>query len=91
MENRLYPTWQQLEEQNNPLTAGEKSLIKFFDDYLPKDPSWKPAPGLKNLKDYKGWLIFAQPFLNGTRPDIIIFNPQVGLVIYEVKDWNLNN
>lgn len=91
MENRLYPTWQQLEEQNNPLTVGEKSLIKFFDDYLPKDPNWKPAPGLKNLKDYKGWLIFAQPFLNGTRPDIVIFNPQVGLVIYEVKDWNLDN
>lgn len=91
MENRLYPTWQQLEEQNNPLTVGEKSLIKYFDDHLPRDPNWKAAPGLKNLKDYKGWLIFAQPFLNGTRPDIIIFNPQVGLVIYEVKDWNLDN
>lgn len=91
MGNRLYPTWQQLEEQNNPLTVGEKSLIKFLDDHLPKDQNWKPAPGLKNLKDYKGWLIFAQPFLNGTRPDIIIFNPQVGLVIYEVKDWNLDN
>jgi len=91
MENRLYPTWQQLEEQNNPLTVGEKSLIKFLDDHLPKDPNWKPEPGLKNLKDYKGWLIFAQPFLNGTRPDIIIFNPQVGLVIYEVKDWKLDN
>lgn len=91
MENRLYPTWQQLEEQNNPLTAGEKSLIKYFDDYLPKDPNWKPTRGLNNLKDYKGWLIFAQPFLNGSRPDIIIFNPQVGLVIYEVKDWNLDN
>lgn len=92
MENRLYPTWEQLEQQNSPLTAGEKSLIKYLDTYLPKeDPNWKPAPSLKNLKDYKGWLIFAQPFLNGTRPDLIIFNPQVGLVIYEVKDWNLDN
>lgn len=91
MVNRLYPTWQQLEEQNNSLTDGEKSLIKFLDDHLPKDPNWKPARGLKNLKDYNGWLIFAQPFLNGTKPDIIIFNPQVGLVIYEVKDWDLNN
>lgn len=88
MENRLYPTWEQLEQQNNPLTAGEKTLIKYLDTYLPKDPSWKKEQGLKN---YKGWLIFAQPFLNGTRPDIIIFNPQVGLVIYEVKDWNLDN
>lgn len=91
MENRLYPTWPQLEQQNNPLTVGEKVLIKYLDDYLPRDPNWKPAPGLKNLKDYQGWLIFAQPFLNGTRPDIVIFNPQVGLVIYEVKDWNLDN
>jgi hypothetical protein len=91
MENRLYPNWQQLKEQNNPLTDGEIKLLEFFDENLPKDPLWKPEPGLKNLKDYKGWLIFAQPFLNGTRPDIVIFNPQVGLVIYEVKDWNLDN
>jgi hypothetical protein len=87
MENRLYPTWEQLENQNNLLTIGEKALIKYLDTYLPKDPIWKKEHGLKN---YKGWLIFAQPFLNGTRPDVIIFNPQVGLVIYEVKDWNLN-
>lgn len=91
MENRLYPTWQQLEEQNNPLTAGEKALIKYLDTYLPKDLKWKKEPGRYNLKDYNGWLIFAQPFLNGARPDIIIFNPQVGIVIYEVKDWNLDN
>lgn len=88
MENRLYPSWEQLEQQNNPLTAGEKTLIKYLDTHLPKDPNWKKEQGLKN---YNGWLIFAQPFLNGTRPDIIIFNPQVGLVIYEVKDWNLDN
>jgi hypothetical protein len=88
MENRLHPTWQQLEEQSNPLTVGEKTLIKYLDTYLPKDPTWKKEQGLKN---YKGWLIFAQPFLNGARPDIIIFNPQVGIVIYEVKDWNLDN
>ncbi len=88
MENRLYPTWQQLEEQNNPLTAGERALLIFLDKYLPKDEQWKSGEQLEN---YNGWLIFAQPFLNGTRPDIIIFNPQVGLVIYEVKDWNIDN
>ena len=88
MENRLYPTWQQLEEQNNPLTAGERALLKYLDNYLPKDTQWKSGD---KPETYNGWLIFAQPFLNGTRPDIIIFNPQVGLVIYEVKDWNLDN
>ncbi|NLM67376.1 MAG: AAA family ATPase [Enterococcus sp.] len=88
MESRLYPTWEQLQQQNNPLTFGEKALIKYLDFYLPRDSSWKIEKGLKN---YRGWLIFAQPFLNGTRPDIIIFNPYVGIVIYEVKDWNLDN
>lgn len=88
MENRLYPTWKQLEEQNNPLTAGERALLEYLDNHLPKDAQWKSGD---KLETYKGWLIFAQPFLNGTRPDIIIFNPQVGLVIYEVKDWNLDN
>lgn len=88
MENRLFPTWEQLEQQNNPLTDGERALIKYLDNYLPRDNIWKKDQGLKN---YSGWLIFAQPFLNGTRPDLIIFNPQVGIVIYEVKDWNLDN
>lgn len=39
----------------------------------------------------KEWMIFAQPYLNGVRPDVIIFRPNVGVVIYEVKDWKLNN
>lgn len=88
MESRLFPSLQQLKDQNNPLTDGEWALIHYLDSHLPKDPLWKKEQGLKN---YKGWLIFAQPFLNGTRPDIIIFNPNVGVVIYEVKDWNLAN
>ena len=35
-----------------------------------------------------GWDIFVQPYMNGDRPDIVILNPKVGLMIFEVKDWN---
>lgn len=35
------------------------------------------------------WTIYVQPFLNGLKPDIIIFSEQAGLGIFEVKDWNL--
>ncbi|MDW7690436.1 AAA family ATPase [Flammeovirgaceae bacterium SG7u.111] len=84
MESRIFPNWGELNELNNPLTEGEKTLLTYLDKYLPVDRRWtKDQP----LTDYDGWLIFAQPFLNGTRPDIIIFNPFVGIVIYEVKDW----
>ncbi len=85
---RLHPNWEQLNQLNNPLTEGERALIKYLDDNLPKDTTWNNK---KKLNEYKGWLIFAQPFLNGSRPDIIIYHPFVGIVIYEVKDWQLNN
>ncbi|KAF5044838.1 AAA domain protein [anaerobic digester metagenome] len=39
----------------------------------------------KNLSE--DWKIFVQPYLNGSRPDIVIFNPKKGVIIYEVKDW----
>ena len=88
MSNRLYPNWEQLNSAHSPLTPGERAFLLFLDENLPKDKIWTKD---KSLTDYDGWLIFAQPFLNGSRPDIIIFNPFVGVMIYEVKDWNLRH
>lgn len=36
------------------------------------------------------WEIYLQPYLNGDRPDVVLLHPNIGMVIYEVKDWNLN-
>lgn len=36
------------------------------------------------------WEIYLQPYLNGDRPDIVLLNPNIGMVIYEIKDWNLD-
>jgi len=41
----------------------------------------------KNLSDE--WEIYIQPHLNGLRPDFVLLNPQVGIAVYEVKDWDL--
>lgn len=92
--NRLYPSWEQINQLRTPLTAGELSLVQYLDLYLPKDKDWTQTNRIedyKHLKTYNGWLIFVQPFLNGARPDIIIFHPKVGLMIYEVKDWDLKH
>jgi hypothetical protein len=35
------------------------------------------------------WTIYVQPHLNGLRPDIVIYNEDAGIGIFEVKDWNL--
>lgn len=88
MSNRLYPNWEQLNSAHSPLTPGELAILLFLDEHLPKDNAWTKD---KSLTEYNGWLIFAQPFLNGSRPDLIIFNPFVGVMIYEVKDWNLQH
>ncbi|QIX62721.1 ATP-binding domain-containing protein [Hymenobacter sp. BT18] len=88
MSNRLYPTWEQLEAVHNPLTPGEKALIRYLDKYLPVDKQWNED---KPLAHYSGWLIFAQPYFNGTRPDVVILNPSIGMMIFEVKDWELSN
>ena len=85
MKQRIYPSWEQIKQLKNPLTEGERHLLEFLDKNLPIDSSWNES---QKLSEYNGWLIFAQPFLNGSRPDVVIFNPNVGIVIYEVKDWN---
>jgi hypothetical protein len=43
----------------------------------------------KNLDD--SYEIFFQPFLNGDNPDLAIMRKGAGLIIFEVKDWNLNS
>lgn len=35
------------------------------------------------------WEIYVQPHLNGLRPDFVLLNPNVGIAVFEVKDWNL--
>jgi hypothetical protein len=37
------------------------------------------------------WEIYLQPYLNGDKPDLVILNPSIGLVIFEVKDWDLKS
>ncbi len=69
------------------MTEGEWHLLKFLNESLKRDELFQAG----DLSKYKGWLIFVQPYLNGSRPDIIIFHPYIGVQIFEVKDWNLNN
>ena len=35
--------------------------------------------------------VFFQPYLNGDRPDIILFREECGVLVIEVKDWNLGH
>lgn len=35
--------------------------------------------------------VYFNPYLNGDRPDIIIMKKELGVMIIEVKDWNLKN
>lgn len=36
------------------------------------------------------WEIYIQPHLNGLRPDFVLLHPQIGIGVFEVKDWDLD-
>lgn len=36
------------------------------------------------------WEMYVQPHLNGLRPDLVLLNPDVGIAVFEIKDWDLN-
>lgn len=86
---RIFPKWDNINRLKAPLTKGERHLAEYLDKNLQKDNNFNYKT--QSLSEYNGWLIFIQPFLNGLRPDIVIFNPQVGVQIIEVKDWNLRH
>jgi len=37
------------------------------------------------------WEIYIQPHLNGCRPDFVLLNPNIGIAVFEVKDWDLSS
>ena len=37
-----------------------------------------------------GWEIYVQPHLNGLRPDFVLLHPEIGVAVFEVKDWDLD-
>lgn len=53
-------------------------------------------PGEKLVLDFflrnldRRWEIYIQPHLNGLRPDFVLLNPEVGIAVFEVKNWNLD-
>lgn len=55
------------------------------------------TPGERRVFDWldaelhPGWAIYIQPHLNGLRPDFVLLHPEGGIIILEVKDWNLNS
>lgn len=36
------------------------------------------------------WEIYIQPHLNGLRPDFVLLHPEVGIAVFEIKDWDLD-
>jgi hypothetical protein len=56
----------------------------------PTKGEWHLLNFLKNNLD-DTYEVYFQPFINGDRPDVILMHPHSGVMIIEVKDWNLKN
>ncbi|MFU2191995.1 UvrD-helicase domain-containing protein [Methanobacterium sp. MZD130B] len=69
LENRIFPSWDDIEKFDEPLSEGERTFVGYLDNYLP---------------EY--WKIYLRPFFNGSHPDIVLLNPEGGLMIYKIID-----
>lgn len=56
----------------------------------PTEGEWTLLAFLNNTLD-DSFEVYFNPFLNGDRPDVLIMRKGYGVMIIEVKDWNLNN
>lgn len=56
----------------------------------PTDGEWTLLNFLSEMLD-ETYEVYFTPYLNGDRPDIIIMRKGNGVMIIEVKDWNLGN
>ena len=59
----------------DPKTSGEEYLLNKFETSL----------------RFSGWTIFEQPHINSMKPDFILLHRDKGIIIIEVKDWDLSS
>jgi hypothetical protein len=69
-------------------------LISPAEEEIPNLKTPPTAGELRVMQFFKSglddaWEIYFQPHLNGCRPDFVLLNPDVGIGVFEVKDWDL--
>lgn len=74
-------------------------VMAIFYPTIEQVQKFKPSPTdgeltllnfLSNVLD-DTFEVFFNPYLNGDRPDVIVMRKNYGVMVIEVKDWNLNN
>lgn len=56
----------------------------------PTDGEWALLDFLETALD-DSFEVYFNPFLNGDRPDVLIMRKDYGVMVIEVKDWDLDN
>lgn len=71
----LVPSLKKALESKQKPTEGEVFLLEYFEQSSEFDDQVE---------------VYFQPCFNGDRPDIVLLSPTAGVIIIEVKDWNLD-
>lgn len=76
------------------LCVGEETWEGEMIRAVPPQDEWRGlTEGEKALADFflehlkPPWELYVQPRLNTIHPDIVVIHPQLGVGVYEVKDW----
>lgn len=82
----------------SPSSSSNKSEMAILIPNLEaaKSAKQKPTEGEVFLLEFLGTHfddqveVYFQPCFNGDRPDVVLMSPTMGVIIIEVKDWNLD-
>lgn len=72
---KLFPSLEKIVSSRQLPTQGELHLLKALIEQFPEEEVE----------------VYFQPYFNGDRPDIVLVCKSLGVVVVEVKDWNLNS
>ena len=89
--------WHHVQERTSSLLVSSIYMAKIFPDIeVIKRSKQKPTEGELHLINYlisnfgDDVEIYVQSCFNGDRPDIVLMSAVLGVIIIEVKDWNLD-
>jgi hypothetical protein len=74
---KFSPPLEDIGRLRTELNEGEDRVLRFLVRHLGSYEEGVP------------WEVYIQPHLNGMRPDFVLLHPYMGVVVLEVKHWNV--
>ena len=67
------------------------TIYEKMNKHVKREPGEMAILTLFESERFEGWTVFEEPHVNSMKPDFIAFHPRKGILIIEVKDYDLSS